>query len=184
VTTTANLRGSNAYHVVNGSGKSNTAVLDGFVITAGQANGSLPNNYGGGMFNFPGGNATLANLTFSGNLATYGGGMFNYSNSAPTLTRVTFSGNAAENGGGMYNSGSSPTLTDVTFSGNAAINGRGGGMDNYSSSPLLTNVTFAGNSANLAGVLSGGGYTLAGGFWGGAAAPYRVYLPLVLRNGP
>jgi len=33
-----------------------------------------------------------------------------------------------------------------------------------------------------AGVLSGGGYTLAGGFWGGAAAPYRVYLPLVLRN--
>jgi len=33
-----------------------------------------------------------------------------------------------------------------------------------------------------AGVLSGGGYTLAGGFWGGAAVPYRVYLPLVLRN--
>jgi hypothetical protein len=34
-----------------------------------------------------------------------------------------------------------------------------------------------------AGVLSGGGYTLAGGFWpGGAAARYGVYLPLVLRN--
>jgi len=33
-----------------------------------------------------------------------------------------------------------------------------------------------------AGVLSGGGYTLAGGFWGGAAAQYQVYLPLVLRN--
>mgnify|MGYP000473091717 CR=1 FL=1 len=33
-----------------------------------------------------------------------------------------------------------------------------------------------------AGVLSGGGYTLAGGFWGGAAVQYRVYLPLVLRN--
>jgi hypothetical protein len=33
-----------------------------------------------------------------------------------------------------------------------------------------------------AGVLSGGGYTLAGGFWCGAAAQYRVYLPLVLRN--
>jgi len=31
-------------------------------------------------------------------------------------------------------------------------------------------------------VLSGGGYTLAGGFWGGAAARYGVYLPLVLRN--
>jgi len=32
-----------------------------------------------------------------------------------------------------------------------------------------------------AGVLSGGGYTLAGGFWGGAAVRYGVYLPLVLR---
>jgi len=33
-----------------------------------------------------------------------------------------------------------------------------------------------------AGVLSGGDYTLAGGFWGGAAARYGVYLPLVMRN--
>jgi len=33
-----------------------------------------------------------------------------------------------------------------------------------------------------AGVLSGGGYTLAGGFWGGAAVRYGIYLPLVLRN--
>jgi len=33
-----------------------------------------------------------------------------------------------------------------------------------------------------AGTLSGGGYTLAGGFWGGAAARYGIYLPLVLRN--
>ncbi len=32
-----------------------------------------------------------------------------------------------------------------------------------------------------AGVLTGGGYTLAGGFWGGIA-PYRIYLPLVLRD--
>jgi len=33
-----------------------------------------------------------------------------------------------------------------------------------------------------AGVLSGGGYTLAGGFWGGEAARYGIYLPLVVRN--
>jgi hypothetical protein len=31
--------------------------------------------------------------------------------------------------------------------------------------------------------LSGGDYTLTGGFWGGAAQ-YRIYLPLVLRNSP
>ena len=35
-----------------------------------------------------------------------------------------------------------------------------------------------------AGVLSGGGYTLGGGFWkgGAAAALYRIYLPLVVRG--
>ncbi len=29
--------------------------------------------------------------------------------------------------------------------------------------------------------LSGGGYTLVGGFWGGAASLYKVYLPLVTK---
>ena len=31
-------------------------------------------------------------------------------------------------------------------------------------------------------VLANGGYTLAGGFWGGAAAQYNIYLPVVLRG--
>lgn len=38
-----------------------------------------------------------------------------------------------------------------------------------------------------AGTLTGGGYTLAGGFWGGgevARAGFRIYLPLVLRTVP
>ena len=33
-----------------------------------------------------------------------------------------------------------------------------------------------------AGLLSGEGYILVGGFWGGATIEYRVYLPLVLRS--
>jgi hypothetical protein len=33
-----------------------------------------------------------------------------------------------------------------------------------------------------AGLLTGGGYTLAGGFWTGSLFGSRVYLPLVLRN--
>ncbi len=35
-----------------------------------------------------------------------------------------------------------------------------------------------------AGILLGGGYTLSGGFWGGGAVPYRIYLPLLLRQSP
>ncbi|MGB9873234.1 MAG: hypothetical protein ACPLYD_16455 [Anaerolineae bacterium] len=33
-----------------------------------------------------------------------------------------------------------------------------------------------------AGALSGGSYTLLGGFWGGGIVRYGIYLPLVLRN--
>ncbi|CAG0929412.1 hypothetical protein PLCT1_01036 [Planctomycetaceae bacterium] len=32
-----------------------------------------------------------------------------------------------------------------------------------------------------AGILSVGSYTLAGGFWSGATASYKVYLPVILR---
>jgi hypothetical protein len=37
-----------------------------------------------------------------------------------------------------------------------------------------------------AGLLQGGGYSLAGGFWGGGAAAlvHGVYLPLVVRDAP
>jgi uncharacterized membrane protein len=33
-----------------------------------------------------------------------------------------------------------------------------------------------------AGGLSGGGYTLVGGFWGGSMASYKIYLPTVLKS--
>jgi predicted outer membrane repeat protein len=141
------IQGSNAYHVVKGA---NNATLDGVTITAGKADGSDPDDGGGGMYN-DGSNPTLTNVTFSGNQAAqHGGGMFNWDGSSPTLTNVTFAGNQAEYyGGGMHNwDGSSPTLTNVTFAGNQADYG-GGGMYNYiSSSPTLTNVTFSGNQAN------------------------------------
>ena len=149
--TTADIKGDNAYHVVTGSGTNNTAVLDGFVITAGLALGSDPNNSGGGMYNNSG-SPTLTNITFSGNAAYSGGGMINNWGSNPTLTAVTFSGNAALFGGGManYNS-SSPSLTNVTFSNNTATDRAGGMYNSSSSSPTLTNVTFSNNHASSYG---------------------------------
>jgi hypothetical protein len=35
-----------------------------------------------------------------------------------------------------------------------------------------------------AGALAKGGYTMAGGFWGGEMAQFGAYLPLVLRSSP
>ncbi|MBO9368262.1 MAG: hypothetical protein J7555_05865 [Chloroflexi bacterium] len=150
------INGNNAYHVVRDTGTDNTAVLDGFVITAGQANGSLsPNNVGGGMKNH--GYPTLRNLILSGNFAIdAGGGMYNSSH--PALTNVTFSGNSAQNGGGMHNITYSayPALTNVVFSHNSAKNG-GGMYSDSSTNPRLTNVTFSYNSADTNG---GGMYNI------------------------
>ncbi|OIO89861.1 MAG: hypothetical protein AUJ92_20345 [Armatimonadetes bacterium CG2_30_59_28] len=151
----------NSYHVVTGSGTDSTAVLDGFTITAGNADGTSPHNAGGGMYN-NGGSPTLTNLAFSNNSAGAGGGIYS-SDASPTLTNVTFSENSAPgtgSGGGMYNSNGSPTLTNVTFSRNSA-GYVGGGMYNVSSSsPTLTNCTFSGNSAiAAAGIGCGTGTT-------------------------
>jgi hypothetical protein len=144
----------NSYHVVIGSETNDTAVLDGFIVTAGNANGSNQFGSGGGMYNY-GGSPTLTNCIFYGNSAHFGGGMENSYLSYPTLTNCTFSGNRARlsggMGGGMDNSGSSPTLTNCTFNGNS-VGWDGGGMYNYDfSNPILTNCLFIGNSPDQDG---------------------------------
>jgi predicted outer membrane repeat protein len=180
---TPDVNTDNSYHVVTGSGTDANAILDGFTVTAGNANGSTdPNNHGGGMYNYAG-SPTLTNCIFSGNISSSsGGGVFN-STSSPTLTNCTFVGNSTpDRGGGMRNNSSSPTLINCTFSGNSAgSNGggmhnyysaptiigctfsknsswhaKGGGIANYSSNSIVTNCTFSGNTAESAG---GGIYT-------------------------
>jgi hypothetical protein len=148
--------GENSYHVVTGSGTNATAMLDGFTITAGNANGSSwPADRGSGMFSYQS-SPKVTNCTFAGNCSDSGGAMYN-DNSSPTLTNCTFSGNSADKGGGaMNNWQSSPTLTNCTFSNNSAGWG-GGAIDNVSwdeyteSSPTVTNCTFTGNSAGWNG---------------------------------
>ncbi len=138
----------NSRHVVVGSGTNHTAVLDGFTITAGNAD---PGDYypsdGGGMYNLSG-SPTLNNCSFIGNKASSGGGMANVS-SAPTLTNCLFSGNSAASGGGMANDSSAPTLINCSFAGNTG--GFGGGIRNVSSTPTLTNCSFTGNTTDNSG---------------------------------
>ena len=106
-------------------------MLDGFTITAGNANGDGPDpdqRNGGGIFSYYG-SATLMNLIVGANAAALHGGGMNAAAGSPTLTDVTFSGNVAGGGlgGGMYDVGGSfPVLTNVTFDGNTAV--YGGGM--------------------------------------------------------
>ena len=102
----------NSYHVVYIDGRTTpvvaTTILDGFVITAGYANGSFPDDSGGGLI-------CNANHVGSGLCS-------------PTLSRLVFSGNFASSstggGGALYDDGyngvASPTLTDIVFSGNTS----------------------------------------------------------------
>ncbi|MHC4743210.1 MAG: right-handed parallel beta-helix repeat-containing protein, partial [Planctomycetota bacterium] len=155
--------GENCYHVVTGSGTDANAMLDGFTITAGNADEfDTSNSGGGGMYN-DNGAATLLNCTFTRNSAKfYGGGMDNRNGAAPELTNCTFTENSvapwgeACGGGGMNNDQSSPTLTDCRFEDNSAA--EGGGIWNVRSNPVLIGCTFIGNLGNYFGGGVSNGY--------------------------
>ncbi|MEJ5310436.1 MAG: choice-of-anchor Q domain-containing protein [Anaerolineae bacterium] len=143
-------RADNSYHVVRDAGGTAFSVLDGFIITGGNANAtSGEQSMGGGMFN-TGTGAILQNITFRQNTAeNNGGGLYNYYGK-PTLDNVTFLGNKAYYGGGMYSTSSeSFTLTDVAFLGNAAFNA--GGLYASGTALTLVNAVFSGNAADYSG---------------------------------
>jgi len=163
----------NSYRVVTSYEAEPNAVLDGFIITAGNANGSMGpqspgvhernQRCGGGMFNF--GNPNVLNCIFRYNYALEcGGGMLNGFACKPKLTHCMFMGNSASQGGGMFNDhGSTPTITDCKFIGNRTItkknvgieNGLGGGVFNRGSNATLFNCIFIENTADMGGGMYG-----------------------------
>ena len=145
-------RAENRYHVVTAGGTNEMTVLDGFTITAGNANGSWSDrtNRGGGMYNGGESSPTLTNCIFSENSAAAGGAMFT-EESSPSLVNCIFNGNLATGlGGGMCNYESEPTLTNCTFIGNS-VKDDGGAIYNYNSNPIISNCTITTNSAGVSG---------------------------------
>jgi predicted outer membrane repeat protein len=175
-------RNDNSSHVVTGSGRDETSILDGVEITGGYTQ-MHSSGFGGGMFNSTG-SPTLKNCTFSNNAAFFGGAaMYNEQNSNPTLTECAFIGNiTSTSGGAIYSENSSPKLNKCTFNKNLAkesgggvysnnsnaimieciftknIADEGGGVYNNDSNAAVIDCTFKANSAH-----SGGGITNHGG---------------------
>jgi len=154
----------NSYHVVWSSNCDETAVLDGFTITRGNANGSYPHERGGGMYNDEGGQPTIIHCNFTRNSAGSGGGMFNGWDSSLKVIGCSFVKNSAVSiewdagGGGMYNSYANQTVVNCTFTSNSAI-AKGGGIYNRTdSSPKVTDCVLMGNTA----AAGGGMYTQHG----------------------
>jgi len=163
----------NSYHVVTGSDTNVTAILDGFKITGGNANGKSKDstNRGGGIFNLQG-NPTITSCTLESNYAMTGGGMynevsspmvincsfirnmgsgmFNREGSKPTVLSCIFDGNQGQLGAGMSNTESDSVITDCIFVGNGVfgeVTLGGGGMFNIVCNPVITNCTFEENIA-------------------------------------
>lgn len=147
--------GDNAYHVIRnvplyGQVMDNTTVIDGFVISGGNANmiagdGTLifPFSYGGGMLNYLAG-PEIRNSVFESNYAYEGGAMSNI------LSHVSIKQSRINRNSGYYTAGiandrSSPLILNSSFQLNNTEYD-GAAMSNYTgSSPVVMNSSFSGN---------------------------------------
>lgn len=151
-------------HVVTLAG---SAIVDGFTVTQGNANGeSAPHNQGGGIFSPNTGELKVLNCTFANNTAhSNGGAIYSLSYSlstAVTASNCTFSNNTAiSNGGAICSSSSSSShavfATNCTFMNNGATSG--GALYSSNSLIMATNCTFA---SNVTSGTDGSGGAIAG----------------------
>lgn len=142
---------NNSYHVVDGSAADASAILNGFVIRDGCANGT-GNESGGGAYIALSPLVTdtsgpqLLNCRFVNNSATGSGGALYLWLSPSTFINCVFSGNTAEYGGAMYLRDSNPTLVNCTAQGNYAGHFSSGAVLYMTgSAPAFTNCLFWGN---------------------------------------
>ena len=143
-------RSDNCYNVVTGTECNETAVVDGFTITGGNANGTRQRDrYGGGVHD---GSLTIRHCRIVGNSAYLGGGGVGCYG-AGTVSDSTVSGNSARFGGGLYGV---MTVVNCTVADNWATEFSGGGISILSNEATITNTTITNNSA----VQNGGGVSI------------------------
>ena len=134
-----------------------TAILDGFTVIDGNANGATASEQdrGGGLYTKLGG-ATVRRCLFIANAASatgnYGYGAAVYADSAVLdISDSSFTSNLATHfGGAVCNMNATLTLTDCSFTSNSANLG-GGLYTSGTPAPTLRRCTFTGNSATSEG---------------------------------
>lgn len=153
----------NAYHVVINAGGVSPAIVDGFTVRGGNANGtgSITVNtlsvfrwFGGGIYNHSN-DAMITQCTFIGNATSNFGAALNNQtvSSASIIKSCHFIKNKtdvspAAHGAGICNSSASPLITGCSFNGNLSYNA-GGIFNDATSTPTITLSSFTGNAANV-----------------------------------
>jgi hypothetical protein len=183
-------RAENSYHVVTGSGTDETAILDGFTISGGNANGDVfPNDFGGGIYCAKG-TPTISNCSITKNSADDGGGLHLFRGSHATLTNCSITANTGSHGGGVGAWLSSPAIANCTVTANAGS--YGAGIYGWESSLTATNCAITENIGSVgAGILCGGegtpiftGCDITGNTasWKGGGVYASSFTDLTVRN--
>ena len=149
-----NLDSDNSYHVVTaGAAIDESAVLDGFFVWSGRADGAYPHDRGGGML-LAGGSPVIRHTHVQWNRGYIAGGIFSEIGT-PSFQDVMIAFNEAISGGGggMWNQSGGPRMTGVTFYQNNAP-GEGGGLFSQGGSPLIENSSFLENVGTRGGGIS------------------------------
>jgi hypothetical protein len=136
----------NSSHVVTASGTDATAILDGFTITGGNADGEESYYNGGGIYCIEG-SPTMINCTINRNSTTgNGGGMYCWQSSNLILTNCRFTDNyALDEGGAVDFYKCDSQLIDCTFENNHAYIGGSCAINSVEIS--FINCAFIGNNA-------------------------------------
>ena len=151
----------NAYHVLIGADQ---AVVDGFVIRDGNADGRTYDAKGGGMVNYlrspqagpmvepTGVSPTIRNCLFTHNRGLEGGAVYNYDRGTPVFSDCRFVENFADYGGAMVDRvGVRSTISGCVFENNRARWRAGAIYLDYGSRPTFTDCRFTGNRSDCHG---------------------------------
>jgi predicted outer membrane repeat protein len=140
----------NSYRIVTGTGTNLSAILDGFTVAYGNANGAWPYISGAGLYNSSG-SPTIRACRFLNNTANNGAAVVN-NGSSPQFVDCEFSGNSAVSAGAINNVlGSSPSFLSCKFSQNVSMNAGGAVSNDTNCNPTFVDCSFESNTATLRG---------------------------------